>query len=189
MAEALWCELGGGAWESHSAGSNPTGAVHPLALEALRDDGIVFAAARSKSVREFDGQTFDWVVTVCDSAQEACPAFPGSPTVHWPFPDPADAQGSEPERLAVFVEVREAIRRRIAQHLQRETAEEFTTWVDQQVSCRPGGVPDDLRLEYRRFVAGVAAHWDSRDGHSPWLAIPRLVLEIFGSRGFAWNGL
>lgn len=119
MAQYLWQELGQPDWECHSAGSHPTGYVHPLALRALEEAGIAAPGARSKSVDEFVDQPFDLVVTVCGEAQEACPTFPGArDTQHWPFPDPAGAAGSEAEVEAFFREVRDAIRSRIASYLE-----------------------------------------------------------------------
>ena len=110
MAEALFRELSGGDWESHSAGSAPAGYVHPLAIAAMQQRGIDISSGTSKSVSEFQGQQFDLVVTVCDHANEACPTFPGAKVRrHWPFDDPADATGSETEKLNVFIRVRDEI--------------------------------------------------------------------------------
>lgn len=118
MAEGLWAELGQGNWESESAGSNPSGYVHPLAIKAMQERGIDLADARSKSVTEFSDQHFDLVVTVCDNARETCPVYPNATeTLHWPFYDPADATGSEDEKYAVFVDVRQQIEDRIAAYL------------------------------------------------------------------------
>lgn len=105
MAEALLREYGKGAFETFSAGTEPRG-VNPVTIRALSNVGIDISAARSKSVTEFLGQPFDYVVTVCDRARESCPVFPGgAETIHWGFDDPAEAIGSEPERLAVFERV------------------------------------------------------------------------------------
>lgn len=115
MAEALWNAAGGGRWHAVSAGSKPAGYVHPLAIAALKEEGLDLADARSKHVDEFQGQSFDLVITVCDNAREACTTVPGATqTLHWPFPDPADAQGSDEQKMPVFREVRDAIRERIA---------------------------------------------------------------------------
>lgn len=119
MAEGLWRRLAAGTWESYSAGSKPAGYVHPLAMEAMREIGIDLSAARSKHVDEFAGQAFDLVVTVCDNARETCPIFPGAKqTLHWPFDDPAQAEGSAEQKVAVFRDVRDQIRRRIASFLE-----------------------------------------------------------------------
>lgn len=121
MAEAIWRELGGGEWEVHSAGSRPAGYVHPLAIEAMRQRGIDIRDATSKSVDLFANQPFDVVVTVCDNARESCPVFFGAKhTLHWPFPDPADATGTEEQQLAEFIKVRDSIEQRIAQFLHQE---------------------------------------------------------------------
>lgn len=118
MAEGLWNALGAGRWRAASAGSRPTGTVHALAIRAMQEIGIDLAAARSKSVDEFENQPFDVAITVCDNARDACPLFPTAKDyLHWPFHDPADAQGTEEERLVVFRKVRDEIRDRIRNYL------------------------------------------------------------------------
>ena len=113
MAEALLRRDGGDAFEAFSAGTEPRG-VNPLTTRALADIGIDISGARSKSVDEFLGQPFDYVVTVCDRARESCPYFPGAQeTLHWDIDDPAEATGSEAERQAVFDRVLAEIRDRI----------------------------------------------------------------------------
>jgi len=105
MAEALLREIGKGAFEAFSAGTKPRG-VNPLTVRALEGVGIDISGARSKSVAEYIGQPFDYVITVCDRARETCPVFPGGAnTIHWGFDDPAEAEGTEAERLAVFERV------------------------------------------------------------------------------------
>ncbi|MGE3842875.1 MAG: arsenate reductase ArsC [Vicinamibacterales bacterium] len=105
MAEGLLRQLGGGQLDVHSAGTAP-GSVRPEAIAVMAERGIDIRTHRSKSVNEFTGQTFDYVITVCDSAKESCPVFPGAPRrIHWSFPDPAAVQGTETERLAAFREV------------------------------------------------------------------------------------
>ena len=118
MAEALWESLGAGRWQAESAGSRPSGYVHPLAIRAMGELGIDIAAYVSKSLDAFRDQPFDLVVTVCDNAKEACPVFGGArQTLHWPFDDPADAAGSDEEKMAVFRRVRDQIRVRIGEFL------------------------------------------------------------------------
>ncbi len=118
MAEGLWRTLGEGRWESFSAGSKPSGYVHPLALRAMQERDIDLAAARSKSVDEFAGQPFDLVITVCDHAKEACPVFPGAAEqLHWPFDDPADAVGSDDKQMEFFRRVRDEIEAQIGRFL------------------------------------------------------------------------
>jgi arsenate reductase len=102
MAEALLRHHGGERFEVHSAGTEPKG-VNPLTLRVLGEAGMDASFARSKSVAEFLGQTFDYVVTVCDQARQTCPVFPGvHESLHWGYEDPAAAEGTEEERLAVF---------------------------------------------------------------------------------------
>ena len=105
-------------WLAYSAGSQPTGEVHPMALETLTSLDINASYARSKSWDEFagaDAPMMDVIVTVCDSAAgETCPVWPGQPTAyHWPFPDPAKFSGSDEETRAHFREVFAMIKKRI----------------------------------------------------------------------------
>ncbi len=113
MAEAILRREGGEPFEVVSAGVDPRG-VHPLTIRALAEAGIDISGARSKSVNEYVGQPFDYVVTVCDRARESCPYFPGGrETLHWGFDDPAEAEGSESERLAGFERVLAEISHRV----------------------------------------------------------------------------
>ena len=104
MAEALINDLGRGRYRAWSAGSFPTGYVHPKSIETLKRHGMDPGQPRSKSWNEFAEQSFDLVITVCDQAAgESCPLFPGSPKkLHWSTPDPAKATGSESEIDAAF---------------------------------------------------------------------------------------
>lgn len=114
MAEALWRSLGDGEWETGSAGSNPSGFIHPIAVRVMQERGIDISEARSKSLDEFRDKRFDLVVTVCDNAKASCPVFTGATeTLHWPFDDPAKAEGSEDDQLAVFRRVRDEIEHKI----------------------------------------------------------------------------
>ena len=109
MAEGLLRHDGGGRFEVFSAGVSPS-RVRAEAVEAMREVGVDISGQRSKSVEEFAGQAFDYVITVCDNAREQCPVFPAETTrVHWSFDDPA-AEGDETARLAVFCRVRDEIR-------------------------------------------------------------------------------
>jgi arsenate reductase len=113
MAEGLLRELGGGRFEVFSAGTHPS-SVRPEAVEAMREAGIDISTHRSKSVDEFAGREFDYVITVCDNAREECPVFPGkTERIHWSFDDPAAVEGDWAERLAVFRRVREEIGARL----------------------------------------------------------------------------
>ncbi len=102
IAEALLERYGDPDFEVESAGTEPRG-VNPLAIQVLSQHGIDWSAARSKSVNEFLGQSFDYVITVCDRARQTCPVFPGSEnTLHWGLDDPAEVDGSDSERLEAF---------------------------------------------------------------------------------------
>ncbi len=118
MAEALWTDLGKGEWESFSAGSKPSGYVHPLAIKAMEEIGTDISNYQSKSLEQYQDKYFDLVVTVCDNAKESCPIFTGAKeTIHTPFDDPADATGSEEEQMVVFRRVRDEIKQNIQNYL------------------------------------------------------------------------
>src|SRR6476619_7402196 len=102
MAEALLRQIGGSRFEVYSAGTAAT-RVHPLAVRAMAEIGINISTVRSKSLTEFLGEQFDYVITVCDAASESCPIFPDAPhRIHWSFPDPSSATGRDDERLRAF---------------------------------------------------------------------------------------
>lgn len=118
MAEGFWNALGDGAWQAVSAGSDPAGYVHPLAIMAMAEVGIDISANESKHVDQFAGDDFDVVLTVCSNAQASCPVFPGSvEALHWPFDDPAHATGTEEEKRAAFRAIRDQIRATIRDYL------------------------------------------------------------------------
>jgi arsenate reductase len=124
MAEGLFRHEGGDRYEVFSAGTRPS-RVRPEAIAVLAEIGIDISGQRSKSVDEFIGQPLDLVITVCDNAREACPVFPGrTRRLHWPFEDPAGAQGSEDERKAAFRRVRDQIQKRIQAFLAEESTRE-----------------------------------------------------------------
>lgn len=102
IGEALLEHYGGMDFEVDSAGTEPRG-VNPLAVRVLAEHHIDWSMAQSKSVNEFLGQSFDYVITVCDRARQTCPVFPGSEnTLHWGLDDPAEVNGREEEMLAAF---------------------------------------------------------------------------------------
>ena len=110
MAEGLLKHDAGDRFEVESAGTKP-GRVRPEAIAVMKELGIDISGHRSKHVNEFQGQSFDYVLTVCDNAKESCPVFPGqTKRIHKAFEDPAAFQGTEAERLAVFRRVRNQIR-------------------------------------------------------------------------------
>lgn len=113
MAEALLREKGGDRYEVYSAGTEAA-EVRPLTLRVLQEAGLPTADLRSKSVDEFAGQRFDYVITVCDSARQNCPVFPGEgERLHWGYDDPSVVEGSKEERLRAFRRVFTAISQRI----------------------------------------------------------------------------
>lgn len=115
LGEYLLRAKGRGRFEVFSAGSHPTGRVNPLAVRTLREKYSIDASdARSKSWDEFKGVKFDFVVTVCDNAKEACPVWPGQPMIaHWGSPDPAGVEGTEETKFQFFVTVASQIARRV----------------------------------------------------------------------------
>jgi arsenate reductase len=117
MAEGLLRALGGDRFEAFSAGTEAT-RVRPLAIRAMTELGIDISGQESKTLDRYLDQPFDKVITVCDQANEACPVFFGAKQrLHWSFPDPSKASGTEAEQLAVYRSVRDAIRARIEHEL------------------------------------------------------------------------
>lgn len=113
MAEVLLRDKGGDRYEVHSAGTEP-GEVRRLTLRVLEEAGLSTEGLRSKSVTEFLDQRFDFVITVCDSARQDCPVFPGEgERLHWGHDDPSAVEGTEEQRLAAFRRVFSAISQRI----------------------------------------------------------------------------
>ena len=114
IAEALLQRKGQKRFVAGSAGSHPTPAVNPLAIEVLGNHGIEWEGKRPKSLDAVRGQHWDLVITVCDRAKEACPTFPGQPVfAHWGLPDPAEARGTHEQRLHSFHDTVQQLRRRI----------------------------------------------------------------------------
>jgi arsenate reductase len=122
IAESLLTRMGEGRFRAYSAGSHPKGAVNPLAVEVLTEEGLPTEGLRSKSWDEFAGDgapTMDFVFTVCDNAAgEACPVWPGQPmTAHWGIEDPAQAIGTHFQQKAAFIKATRYLRNRIAAFL------------------------------------------------------------------------
>jgi arsenate reductase len=109
MAEALLNTLNGDKYEAYSAGVMAT-RINPYVVNAMAEIGIDISKNRSKSIEEFRGKNFNYVVTVCDSAKEACPFFPGEKIVHKSFDDPAQVKGSEEEIMKQTRRVRDEIK-------------------------------------------------------------------------------
>jgi arsenate reductase (thioredoxin) len=117
MAEGLLRHLAGNSFEVHSAGTEAT-SVRPEAIEAMSELGADISGQESKTLERYLGEPFDYVVTVCDDANEACPVFPGAENrLHWSIQDPSRAEGSDEERLEVFRKARDEIQARISKEL------------------------------------------------------------------------
>jgi arsenate reductase len=116
MAEGFLRHHGGDRYEVFSAGTFPS-RVNPMAIEVMGEKGIDITGQRSKSIDEFLGQDFDFVVTTCDNARDQCPVFPGQvERLHWGLEGPAETQGSREEKLKVFRRVRDELEKLIQSH-------------------------------------------------------------------------
>ena len=126
MAEGLLRHLAGDRFTALSAGSNPSGYVHPKAIEVMNEVGISLEGHESESIQDYlaPEKMPDLVISVCDNAATDCPVFPGKVArLHWPFEDPAHAEGTEEEKKAFFVKVRDQIRDKIG------------NWLDEGAPC------------------------------------------------------
>jgi arsenate reductase len=113
MAEGLLRHEAGARWEVHSAGTHPT-SVRPEAVAVMNELGIDISRQWSKSVDEFAGREFDFVITVCDHANAVCPVFPGNTRrLHWPLEDPAAVTGAAETKLEAFRLVRDQIQAKV----------------------------------------------------------------------------
>ncbi len=123
MAEVLWRHLGAARWQVCSAGSKPSGYVHPMAIQAIQELDLPTDGLTSKSVVDIDLSQVNLVITVCDNAKNDCPVLPAAiQTLHWPFDDPADATGTDDEKMVVFRRVRDEIKKAIVDYLGVEDA-------------------------------------------------------------------
>jgi len=131
MAEAFLNKLCGDKYEAKSAGVTPTG-IYPYVVKVMAEIGIDLSTHRAKSIMEFQGKTFDYVVTVCDSAREECPFFPGEIELHKSFQDPVAFEGSE-----------EAVLPKV-----RVVRDEIKSWVE-YTFCK-GNIPEGDLIEFLR---------------------------------------
>lgn len=114
MAENILNRKGRGKFVAESAGSHPAAHVNPLAVEALERHGYFWTGGRPRGLDGLTGQDWDFVITVCDRAKEACPFFPGQPVIaHWGMPDPAAVEGTEDEKRRAFDDTLLTISRRL----------------------------------------------------------------------------
>ena len=112
MAEGWLRHLGKGTVTVASAGTNPAG-ISERVISCMQETGVDISGQDSKPVGPFAGETFDYVITLCENARQSCPVFPGAASMlHWDLPDPSGAQGSEEERIALFRLIRDRIRLR-----------------------------------------------------------------------------
>lgn len=113
MAEGFLKNLAGNRFEVFSAGSQPFG-LNPRAVKVMAEVGLDISGQKSKSVLQFIKHKFDYVITLCDQARQACPIFPGEyQKLHWDLPDPAAAEGTEEEKLTAFRKIRDEIKEKI----------------------------------------------------------------------------
>ena len=119
MGEGFMRHMAGNKFEVFSAGVEPT-EVNPYAIKVMAETGIDISSHKSKSVNEFLEQEFDYVITVCNHAKQVCPIFPGQyERIHWDIEDPADAKGSEQEKLAFFRKIRDEIKEKCLEFLNK----------------------------------------------------------------------
>lgn len=119
MAEGLVNHFLGEEWEAFSAGSAPAGRVNPLAIQAMAELDIDISKGVPESIEQYRARGLDLVITVCDNAAKHCPVWLGEgEVVHMPFADPADATGSEADKMAIFQQVRDQIRAQLITYLQ-----------------------------------------------------------------------
>ena len=123
MAEGWLRHLAGDRFEAYSAGVKPT-AVNPFAIEVMREAGVDISAQKSKDIASLLGEHFNYLITVCGNAKESCPVFPGNAhREHWPVEDPADAQGSHEQKLAVFRATRDELEQRVRRFIHEQTVD------------------------------------------------------------------
>ncbi len=162
MAEALINHLGAGSYKAVSAGSDPTGEVHPKSIETLRRNGIPVHEPRSKSWDEFEGENFDLVITVCDSAaRQSCPIFFGKhKKLHWSTPDPAAVTGSEEDINAAFDEAFNMLRKRI-ESMVKSLSEYLLFFAKFDFAlCRAGFAKKGRRINNDSTIKTWEADWD-----------------------------
>lgn len=133
MAEGMLRAWGDDQFEAFSAGTEATG-VRPETVQVMAEIGIDISGQRSKTIAEFQGQSFEWFITVCDEAQQNCPVLPGVDDVaHWSLEDPSAAQGTPEERLEAFRQVRDLIRNRLRLFLLAAGREDLPTPVSTEL--------------------------------------------------------
>jgi len=118
MAEGFLREFGEGEFQALSAGTFPKEEIHPLAIQVMQENGIDISSQKPKEINSLLQEKIDLLISVCDNAKEACPHFPAKvDTLHWSFEDPAEAVGTEEEKLTFFRRVRDEIKEKINNQL------------------------------------------------------------------------
>jgi arsenate reductase len=125
MAEGMLRTWGGEAFEASSAGTHAT-EMRPEAVAVMAEIGIDIGSHQSKNLGTFQGEHFDWVITVCDQARRECPVFPGAEqTAHWGIDDPSEVEGDDADRMAAFRKARDELRSRVRMLLLTASREEL----------------------------------------------------------------
>jgi arsenate reductase (thioredoxin) len=120
IAEGFLRHLASEDFEAFSAGTKPS-RLNPLAVKVMEEKGVDISGQYSQSIDEFLNESLDYIITVCDHAKETCPVFPGTAErIHWSFRDPADAKGSEEEKMTVFREIRDSIEKNIKNFIKKQ---------------------------------------------------------------------
>lgn len=120
IAEGFLRHLASEDFEAFSAGTKPS-RLNPLAVKVMEEKGVDISGQYSQSIDEFLNESLDYIITVCDHAKETCPVFPGTAErIHWSFRDPADAKGSEEEKMTVFREIRDSIEKNIENFIKKQ---------------------------------------------------------------------
>lgn len=155
IAEALLARKGAGEFVAASAGSHPAPRVHPLTVEVLGQHGIDWAGRTPKSMDAVQGRPWDFVITVCDRAREACPTLPGQPVyAHWGMPDPAAVEGSPAEQRRAFQETLVYLSRRLDLFLALPLEKLDRAVLEQRVRAIGGELP---------FESTSAEPWSASD--------------------------
>ena len=120
IAEGFLRHLASEDFEAFSAGTKPS-RLNPLAVKVMEEKGVDISGQYSQSIDEFLNESLDYIITVCDHAKETCPVIPGTAErIHWSFRDPADAKGSEEEKMTVFREIRDSIEKNIENFIKKQ---------------------------------------------------------------------
>lgn len=142
IAEGILKQAAGDTVQVESAGSNPAGHIHPMAIQVMNEVGIDISQNRSKHLNEFRDRSVHTLITVCGNADDACPIFPGTVArYHWGFEDPATAEGTEDEVLSIFRRIRDEIARVFTAYGAGIRFAENKSVLDQKISKkRPPGL-------------------------------------------------